>query len=106
MAKSIPDKPSAPAAMPVASEGILSAEEQAIIDAAHESHIGAIKKIKDPKARWTAALAAIRPYADLLLDCASAYPGAAPFMSFINGVRQNLGRIEMFRREEGARSTP
>lgn len=101
MAKRIPDHPTSQDAVPVASEGILSEQEQAIIAAARASHVDAIRQIKDPATRFRAIIKAIRPFADLLLETASAYPGAAPFVS---GIRQALSRLDDLISTQGARA--
>lgn len=76
---------------PVASDGILSPENQAKIAAARAEFLDSIAKIQDPALRFRAVVNEIAPLLDMGLSLASAYPGAAPF---VNALRQQLTRIE------------
>lgn len=91
MSKRIPDSPTSPDIQPVASDGILAADEQAKLAAARASHADAIKQIKDPKKRFAAIMEQVSFWGDMLLDLGSIYPGAAPF---ITGIRQATSRIK------------
>lgn len=82
--------PSDAAVTPVASEGILSAESQAKIATARTDFLSAIAEIKDPATRFRAFVSELTSMLDAALPLASAYPGAAPFVSTI---RQALSRI-------------
>ena len=91
MSKRIPDSPTSPDAVPVASDGILAADEQAKLAAARASHVERIQQIKDPKKRFAAIMEQVSFWGDVLLDFGSIYPGAAPF---ITGIRQATSRIK------------
>ena len=101
MAKTLSDGPSAAPVVAVASEGILSPEEQAKIEKEVAAHIAACKKITDPAARFLAAVRMFAPGVRFLCELAQSYPPAA---LFANGILSGLDKMEQRLSEEGARA--
>lgn len=96
------DGPSKAPNQATAGDGILSPEQQAELAAAQSALVASIKKIRDPKLRFAAVVSAVKPFADLLLDAAGSYPGAAPFVA---GFRQALDRLGNIVKADAADAT-
>lgn len=85
--------PTANPNIPVASEGILSPEKQAELVAHQDAVIAGIRAIKDPTQRWKASLAMATAVAGVVLDMASAIPGASIYVTAIQQGLDRLGKL-------------
>jgi len=90
MSKTLASGPTDAPVTAVASEGILSPEEQAKIEKEVAAHIAACKKITDPAARFRAYFRTFAPAIKALCEAAGGFPAAAPFAAAIGNALDKM----------------